>query len=270
MCSVTFLPGLPRGGYLLATNRDESPLRRPALPPFAAEIGGRLVLAPRDGDAGGTWVGVDERGFALTVLNGDGPAAAPAPADPVSRGLLVLELLAQRAPREVLEDLRLRAASGALRFKPFKLLAVAPGEGGAPARLLRADWDGARLQVGEHHGPQCVTSSGLEPAEVQRRRGAGFARLVEGLRPAPSAAATAEAVEALAEAVHGFHASHAPDAPDGDAFTVCMHRPEARTVSSTLILVDAEGVRMDYAAGWPCQGGDISVAELERAAERRA
>jgi hypothetical protein len=264
MCTVTFLPGLPCGGYVLATNRDESPRRRPALPPFAAEFGGRLVLAPRDGDAGGTWVGVDERGLALTVLNGDGLAAAPAPADPVSRGLLVLELLERRTPREVLEELRRRAAAGALRFKPFKLLAVAPGEGGAPARLWRGDWDGARLHVSEHDTPQCITSSGVEPAEVQRRRGTEFARLVERVRPTLRADATEDEVDSLARAVQALHASHDAGAPGGDAFSVCMHRAEARTVSSTVILV-SDRIEMDYTAGWPCQDGELQVMELARA-----
>ena len=27
MCTLTFIPGLPGGGYLLASNRDESPER---------------------------------------------------------------------------------------------------------------------------------------------------------------------------------------------------------------------------------------------------
>lgn len=265
MCTVSFLPGLPCGGYVLATNRDESPRRRPALPPFATELGGRLVLAPRDGDAGGTWVGVDERGLALTVLNGDGPAAAPAPADPVSRGLLVLELLERRTPREVLDELQRRAAAGALRFKPFKLLAVAPGEGVAPARLWRGDWDGARLQVSEHDGPQCVTSSGVQPAEVQHRRGAEFARLVERVRPSLRANASEEEVDALVAAVHALHASHEAGAPGGDAYSVCMHRAEARTVSSTVIVAGCEAVEMNYLAGWPCQDGELQVMELARA-----
>jgi Transport and Golgi organisation 2 len=264
MCTVTFLPGLPRSGYLLATNRDESPRRRPALPPFAAEIGGRLVLAPRDGDAGGTWVGVDESGFALTVLNGDRPAAAPAPAEPISRGTLVMELLERRTPREVMEALRERAARAEMTFRPFKLVAVAPGAGGAAARLWRAEWDGKAIAFTEHDGAQCITSSGFEPDEVERRRGRAFAELMERVAPKLRGAASADDVDALADELHEFHASHAAGAPDGDAYTVCMHRAEARTVSSTLIVVSADSVRMDYQPGWPCKDGELSVTELER------
>lgn len=264
MCTVTFLPGLPRGGYLLATNRDESPRRRPALPPFAAEIGGRLVLAPRDGDAGGTWIGVDESGFALTVLNGDRAPAAPPPPDAVSRGQLVLELLERRAPAEVMDELRRRAAAGGLRFKPFKLVAVAPGVGGAAARMWRANWDGRALSFAAQDGPQCITSSTFEAEKVERVRGAGFATWLEGARPALRADATAGELDALADSLHEFHASHAPGAPEGDAFSVCMHRAEARTVSSALVLVGPDAVRLDYQAGWPCKDGELSVVDLER------
>jgi hypothetical protein len=264
MCTVTVLPGLPRGGYLLATNRDESPRRRPALAPFAAEIGGRLVLAPRDGDAGGTWIGVDESGFALTVLNGDRPAAAPAPAEPISRGTLVMELLERRTPREVMDELRRRAARGEMRFKPFKLVAVAPGEGGAEARLWRAEWDGKALAFSEHDGPQIVTSSSFEPEEVERRRGRAFAEWMERVGPKLRDAASAEDVDALADELHEFHASHAPGAPGGDAYSVCMHRTEARTVSSMLIAVGADDVRMDYQSGWPCKNAELQLAELQR------
>jgi hypothetical protein len=264
MCTVTFLPGLPRGGYLLATNRDESPRRRPALPPFPAEIGGRLVLAPRDGDAGGTWIGVDQSGFALTILNGDRVPAAPPPPDAVSRGQLVLELLERRAPAEVLTELRGRAAAGELRFKPFKLVAVAPGVGGAPARMWRADWDGRALAFSEHDGPQVVTSSTFESERVERARGEAFARWLVGARRWLRPDATEEEIDALAEALHEFHASHAPGAPEGDAYSVCMHRAEARTVSGTLVLVGSDAVRMSYQAEWPCREGELSVTEIDR------
>ncbi len=264
MCTVTFLPGLPRGGYLLATNRDESPSRLPALAPFAAEIGGRLVLAPRDADAGGTWVGVDEAGLLLCVLNGDRPAAAPAPANAVSRGRLVLELLERRSPEEVRAELA-RRGGRALRFKPFKLLALQAGRGDAPARGLLAEWDGRTLAWSEHHGPRCVVSSTFESQAVAAARGAAFARFLEDVHPSIRPDATAAQLDELSGLLHDFHASHAPGAPQGDAFSVCMHREKARTVSSTLVLVGPDRIRMTYQAGWPCQDGEMLVAELARA-----
>jgi hypothetical protein len=264
MCTVTFLPGLPRGGYLLATNRDESPRRLPALPPYAAPLGGRLVLAPRDGETGGTWIGVDEQGFALCVLNGDRPAAAPPPGDPVSRGRLVLDLLALRDAAAVRAELAERAAAGALRFKPFKLVLVTPGAGGAPARLLRVDWDGRVLRDAALDGPGLVVSSTFRPDEVQAAREAAFTGFLGRVRPTLRGDVAERELDALADAAHDFHAAHAPGSPAGDAFSVCMHREDARTVSSTLVLVGPEAVRMDYQAGWPCAAGELHVAEVGR------
>jgi hypothetical protein len=43
-----------------------------------------------------------------------------------------------------------------------------------------------------------------------------------------------------------------------------MHREDARTVSSTLVLVGPGAVRMDYQAGWPCEEGELRVAEVGR------
>ncbi|HEX5008894.1 MAG TPA: NRDE family protein [Planctomycetota bacterium] len=264
MCTVTFLPGLPRGGWLLATNRDESPRRLPALAPYATEIGGRLVLAPRDADAGGTWIGVDEQGFALTILNGDRPAAAPPPEDPVSRGRLVLELLERRDADAVCAELRRRGLAGELRYRPFKLVVVEPGRAGAAAALRRAEWDGRALSLAATTGPQCITSSTLEPDAVAEVRCAAFGHVLEAVRPHLREDASAAELDALAAALHDFHASHRPQAPGGDALSVCMHRPEARTVSSTLVLVGPQAVRMDYQPGWPCQDGELHVAELAR------
>jgi len=265
VCTVTFLPGLPRGGWLLATNRDESPRRLPALAPQATEIGGRLVLAPRDAEAGGTWIGVDEQGFALTILNGDRPAAAPPPADPVSRGRLVLELLEQHGADAVCAELQRRERAGGLRYRPFKLVVVEPGRGGGPAALRRAEWDGRALSLAVTTGPQCITSSTFEPDAVAAARCAAFARFLDDVRPRLREDASAADLDALAAALHEFHASHRPEAPAGDALSVCMHRPEARTVSSTLVLVGPQAIRMDYQPGWPCQDGEVHVAELARA-----
>jgi hypothetical protein len=265
VCTLRFLPGLPGGGWLLATNRDESPLRLPALPPYATALGGRLVLAPRDADAGGTWIGVDERGFALAVLNGDRPAVAPPPENPVSRGRLVLELLERRRAADVLAELQRREQQGLLRHRPFKLALVEPGRGGAPATLQRAEWDGRALTVATLPGPQLLTSSTFEPDAVAAARGAAFARFLPGVQPGLRDNAGPAELDVLADALHDFHASHSAEAPEGDALTVCMHRAEARTVSSTLVLVGPKTIRMHYQPGWPCEDGDVHVAELTRA-----
>ena len=269
MCTVSFVPGLPGGGYLLASNRDESPHRGEALPPFALSRHGRLVVAPRDRDAGGTWIGVDEHGAALCVLNGDRAPAAPPPEDATSRGTLVLALLDDPRPDAVRAELERRVACGELRVRPFKLVVVEPGRAGREASVLSGQWDGARLAWEPRRGPTLFVSSTFRPDEVAAVRGAAFAEvLARGLsaRPARDAGGEADeqAADAAAEALAEFHAGHRPQAPAGDAFCVCMHRPDARTVSHSLVLVTGTRVALRYQPGWPCEDREVHEVVLAR------
>src|SRR5258706_2502276 len=89
MCTATWI--LEDGGYEVFFNRDELRTRKPALPPGVKERDGVRILAPEDGDAGGTWLGANEHGVSVGVANGPRETSAR----PFrSRGLLVLDLLA--------------------------------------------------------------------------------------------------------------------------------------------------------------------------------
>src|SRR6185295_12334723 len=139
MCTVSLL-ALPRGGYLLAANRDEHVTRGVARPPERAQAGGNSFVAPRDSDAGGTWIAVDRDGRTLCLLNGDRAGStfeppSPPPPSPVipppaatdlpSRGRLVVDLMKDPRPAAVVEALRELHRLGALNYRPFKLVAVA-------------------------------------------------------------------------------------------------------------------------------------------------
>ena len=87
MCTLV-LAVPPQGGVLqIAANRDEF-LARPAAAP-APSADGRW-LAPRDLQAGGTWLGVNASGLFVGVTN---RAAGPRDTTRRSRGLLVLDAL---------------------------------------------------------------------------------------------------------------------------------------------------------------------------------
>lgn len=245
MCTVTVLP--LAGGYLLATNRDESPHRGPALPPAPALIGGRQALFPRDSDAGGTWVAVDEAGHGLCLLNGDRSPAAPPPADPVSRGLLVLDLLARPGHDAVWRTLNERRDTGELAVRSFKLLVLEPGT--PPGLVL---WDGAELARERLPDAAVVVSSTWNSEEVHARRSQAFAALAEVPEPL------------RAERQRAWHSGHAPGVEGGDAYSICMHRDDANSVSFTQVVVEAERVQMAYQSGSPCLGGVVVAAELGR------
>lgn len=245
MCTVTVLT--QPGGFLLATNRDESPRRGPALPPEPLRLAGRRVLFPRDSDAGGTWVAVDETGHALCLLNGDRRPAAPPPDEPVSRGQLVLDLLERPDHDAVRQALERRLDEGRLLVRSFKLVLAAPG---APTRLIT--FDGRDLASVDLPGRALVVSSTFRSEEVHARREQAFATLRADAGADPSAAQ------------RRWHADHAPGDPAGDAYSVCMHRQDAASVSFTQVEVDAARVRLRYQPGAPCAGAPAVLRELAR------
>lgn len=88
MCTLVLVVPPPGGVLQVAANRDEF-LARPADPPQRSADG--RWLAPRDRQAGGTWLGLTASGMFVGVTN-----RSAGPRDPArrSRGLLVLDALA--------------------------------------------------------------------------------------------------------------------------------------------------------------------------------
>jgi len=212
-------------GYELFFNRDESLRRTRALPPARHELEGRLALAPTDADAGGTWLGVNERGLTLALLNAWDLRVDPRA--PRSRGLLVRELLASASAAEALARL---AAEDLTRYRGFTLLALAPHV--APA--VR-HWDGQALVSPAVERP--LASSSLDGGRARAERRALFLRGAE------------EGGEPTRAALERFHASHEPER---GPWSPCMHRAEAATVSASQVRVGAHAVELRYADGPPC------------------
>lgn len=252
MCTVTFLPR-GDGGYLLTANRDERLTRGVAAPPSRWQLGTRRLLAPRDADQGGTWICVTDPGDSFCVLNGEPDQGASA--DAPSRGLLVVALAeASVAGEDPWSWLVRRNEQGRLHEKPFYLLLARRGSNDVAARLQRFEWDGRSLTRGLILGAHVETSSGWDPEgvfAVRRREFRDLLTAEERLGP----------VSALpAERIREWHRSHGGRA--GDAYSVCMHRPEAHTVSLTQIDVTVEHVRMVYQPGQPCERQPEEVHSL--------
>jgi hypothetical protein len=89
MCTLAMVIPPPGGVLQVAANRDEW-LKRPAAVP---EVWSEGWLAPRDLEAGGTWLGLNAAGLFVGVTNRAGRPREP---DRRSRGLLVTDAL--RAP----------------------------------------------------------------------------------------------------------------------------------------------------------------------------
>jgi len=229
VCTLSWIP-LP-DGYAVAMNRDERRTRAPALPPAQVDVGGVPALMPIDGDAGGTWISVNDRGHTLALLN----RWDESPRDPgtplVSRGLLVRDLAGlpgAGAVRTAIAGLPLS------RYRPFTLVSVALEE--VP---LLFEWNGQELSHASVTEPGLVrTSSGSDQVGVERSRGALFKASSEG-----PGGLTPEVLAAL-------HRSHLPEK---GPLSICMHRDEAVTVSFSLVTVSGGQVLFRYVAGSPCE-----------------
>src|SRR2546428_3176074 len=90
MCTlIAFWRSVPGYGIVIGMNRDESSMR-PADPPAVLD-GTPMTVAPRDRQAGGTWLGGGGTGLVGALSNRRGPTSPSAR----SRGQLVLH-----APRQ--------------------------------------------------------------------------------------------------------------------------------------------------------------------------
>ncbi len=235
MCTVSWLPR--EDGIELFSNRDEQRSRGPAQPPRVLEKAGVRYVSPIDADAGGTWIAANEYGLAFCLLN-QWPARHR-PERPLSRGRLILDLVDSRGPQEALSRFEGMSLES---FPPFRLL-VAPNR----ERPLLLEWDGQTKGMGCAEGG-VLTSSSFEPASVAERRRNEYRRLLES--------------EGLCtETLGTFHRSHA-NGPS--AFSVCMHRSDARTVSHSRLEVGSDVVTFRYWPDAPCRDTATQTVAMRR------
>jgi hypothetical protein len=248
VCTVTIVPH--GDGVRLACNRDEQRSRPGAVPPRLASAGRHLALFPVDPVGGGTWIGVNDAGLAVTLLNRTGSdgsgsrllaplgshgstfpqplalAREPAVAVPqriASRGTIVPQLLACGSLDEALEAAE---AIDARRFAPFCVVAV------QGHRIGAVESDGrSPLPRGGLDQPMLFTSSALGDEEVEAPRRWLFDQTMAGW--------AGNWLEGQAR----YHRHRWPDRPE---ISVWMERPDARTVSHTVIDVMRAGIRLRY------------------------
>ncbi len=241
MCTVSWLH--TDDGYHLMCNRDERRTRKQALAPRARELKGTRVIAPEDGECGGSWIAVNEFGLALCLLNRYGDS----PDDPdrayTSRGLLITELM--DSPSIVIARGRIKLME-LDDFRPFTVLVLEPG---SPALL--AHWTGCEFFMennGESEMP--LIASSFDKRGVTAFRKELFERL------AVRAGRVDEGV------LQAFHTSHAP-VPS--AYSPCMHRTDAWTVSFSWIKVARDRVEFLYCPEAPCSGAMMESVQVARA-----
>ena len=242
MCTVTIVQAGATidAGFRMACSRDESHGRAPALPPQQHVYDGVKTLLPVDPSSGGTWVGVNEHGVALTLLNYNLPA--PPIGRDRSRGDVIPTLLPAGSVDEVI------SRAGTIerdRMMPFRLVAC----DGERVLLWKSTEPIETAEVNKWDGqPLMFTSSGLGD------------HLVEGPRRALFDSWFSDDPLKVLQEQKAFHRHKWPGQ---EHLSVCMHREDARTVSYTTIDVRPPVLSMFYHPDSPGREAEDSVVTLQ-------
>lgn len=222
----------------VVANRDEL-YARESRPP-AVEPGEPRVVAPRDEEAGGTWVGYNEAGVTVAITN----RWVESPDGERSRGLLVRDALDHRSAEDAARFVEREL--GARGYGPFHLLIA-----DADAALLLA-WNGVgngpvhfeNLSPGVH----TVVNVGWDGSYFvpERRPGVGreqtedTERVREAVRPEPG-----ESAMAWTDRTRAVLADH--------DYGRCIHGDGFGTKSASVIRLGPEGGVFEHAEGPPCE-----------------
>lgn len=254
MCTLTIVP-MNRAGddsrpaIRVVCNRDESRLRPIATPPAIERFGARQAVLPRDPQAGGTWIGANDAGHVLVLLNASAPDDEPT-GEITSRGEIIPSLLAASSLKEAVDSaLRMDVA----QFRPFRLVIIDRFVAVELARERNKMVLRGRLSTS---APLMFTSSGLGDELVASPRRELF-------REHFAAGADWRAQQ---------DAFHRHQWPGREHVSVLMCRPDARTVSRTEIELGDRWLQVAYADLAKGNGANSSLRTLplldDRAGER--
>jgi len=208
MCTLSVIPR--DNGYLLGMNRDERIARGAGLPPEIREVAGAKAIYPTDGD-GGAWIGANEHAISLALLNwNDVIPPGVSTKKSRSRGLLIPALIHSSALTVLQTALADFNVEGIL---PFRLVGVFPSE----RKIGEWRWNSVQMEFVLHRWEaRHWFSSSLSDS------------FAENLRGAACRDAWNQPDAGSAPWLRKLHASHS-DA--SGLFSLCVHRPEVRTLS---------------------------------------
>jgi hypothetical protein len=234
MCTLSFVPR--EQGYTVAMNRDELLSRAVACPPELVRCGATSAIYPNETE-GGTWLAANEYGITLALLNWSDATKAQNQEKQRSRGLVIPALIESPGVSEVNDALRAQPLSGTL---PFCLVGIFARE----REVREWRWDGQRLAPTRHSwNIRHWFSSGWSDQTAAARRGATFD------------AARNDADFGSQAWLRRWHRSHMPEP---GAFSVCVHREDAVTVSYSEIVCGPAELEFLYQPANPCAGAEFS------------
>jgi hypothetical protein len=223
MCTLAlFWRSFDQFPVVIAANRDENPQRPWSTPHLWEEI-----FAGRDEVAGGTWLGINQRGLTCGITNRWGPANDPSRK---SRGLVVRDALLAGSARAAVDLLASRSPS---ETNAFGLL-IADRD-----QAFRVDCDGLTIETQTlEPGVTVLANWGAKEKRPRSDRALELAaRVPRG--------EFEDALPALRTLVSDHEGAEIP----GQA--ICVHGDRYATVCSTLIAV-GDRIHWQDTRGNPC------------------
>ncbi len=230
MCTLSWWINDQQRGLFF--NRDENRNRPRSMAPQIIERTTDSqpckILIPTDPQAGGTWIGVNQHGLILALLNHYPENQISHPGN-LSRGLLVIDLLTNHASPAAcfteLTQIDLKQRRG------FVLFAM-----NLQDKPMIASWDGSQLSapaLPKPPRPHYLTSSSFQPEACLAYREQLFSQADSPVSPAQ---------------LKTLHHHYDPAAP---AYSPLMQRPDSATESITEIVIDKKNAHMTFQ---PIQG----------------
>jgi len=141
MCTVTYIP-TTKNNFILTSSRDVPFSREKALFPKKYKEDSTEVTYPKDGKAGGTWIGHSDKKRLICLLNGGFKnhylTASPTIKYRKSRGVIVLDLLKCDTISIGLDAINL------VQIEPFTLVIV---DWNNSLELIEFVWDGIKKHL---------------------------------------------------------------------------------------------------------------------------
>jgi hypothetical protein len=218
MCTVTYLP--TSEGYILGSNRDETPLRasNPLVTDTLREV---QIIYPRD-TRGGSWLFASAEGVTICVLNGAAIKHQHRPPYKESRGIIAKKYFNYPDPVSYMKNVDLPG------IEPFTMIIA------TRKKLYQFQWDGQIKHVSnlDIKKPYIWSSSTLYTPEMAQLRAEWFIKFIS------------DTTQFTREEADFIHRNGTVGDPTQD---YVMNRDNVvRTISISLVLVKRDQISFEF------------------------
>lgn len=238
MCTLTVVTR--NDTYLIGMNRDEKVARGAGIPPKIPEFDATRAIYPNDGH-GGTWIGTNNFGITLALLNWNAVTPRGRFVKTRSRGRAIPALIDARSLSDLHAVFDVSNFEGML---PFRLIGVFLSE----REIWEWRWDSRHIEFQVHEWKtRHWFSSSLsdDRAETVRGLACRAAQHDSDFGSVP-----------WLRRLHGSHGS------GPGPFSLCVHRENVKTLSYSEVMVTPAHVQMNHFRGSPCDMVAVDAKEI--------